>query len=172
MKASPRMSVTASAPIRRSIPTSSILRTAIRSRPTFQDLYREFEETNSAGYLRFDIKAHNDLLIVAGFRWEQREIDGIAYDRALPRSQVATTDLKYDEVYPSISAKYTPSWRSLSCCVVASARPVGHPDYADLIGTVTLAERPDRYQWRDHRSPNPALKPYFTNNYDLLRRVL
>ncbi|ATC63658.1 hypothetical protein CMV30_06665 [Nibricoccus aquaticus] len=132
----------------------------------FQDLYREFEEDNLAGYFRFDIKPCADLLIVGGFRWEERQIDGWAVDRAVPRSGKAVTHLEYDKVYPSISAKYTPSWEKALVVRGGFSKTVGHPDYADLIGTVTVESAPGANDG-SITGVNPALKPYFTDNYDL-----
>jgi iron complex outermembrane receptor protein len=132
----------------------------------FQDLYREFEEDNLAGYVRFDIKPFADLLIVGGFRWEERQIDGWAVDRAIARSGRAQTHLKYDKIYPSLSAKYTPSWQKSLVVRGGVSKTVGHPDYADLIGVVTVESAPGANDG-SITGVNPGLQPYFTTNYDL-----
>jgi TonB-dependent receptor len=132
----------------------------------FQDLYREFQEDNLAGYARFDVKPFSDLLVVGGFRWEQHEIDGYATDRALTRSGIARTNLKYDKIYPSLSAKYTPSWEKALVIRGGVSRTVGHPDYADLIGTVTVETTPGANDG-SITGVNPDLQPYFTTNYDV-----
>ncbi len=136
----------------------------------FQDLYRKFDEDNLAGYLRFDIKPFDDLLIVGGFRWEEREIDGFAVDRvaALNSARVrpSLVNLKYDNLYPSLSAKYTPSWEKALVIRGGFSRTVGHPDYADLIGAVTL-ESSQNLGDGSITGVSPNLKPYYTTNLDV-----
>jgi TonB-dependent receptor len=133
----------------------------------FEDLYRDFSEENQAVYLRADIQATPDLLIVGGVRWEQREIDGVAYNRASPRSRVSTTNLTYDNYYPSLMFKYTPSFEKSLVVRGGISRTVGHPDYADLIGTATADDGSTPAADGVLVEVSPGLKPYYTTNYDL-----
>ncbi len=133
----------------------------------FEDLYRDFSEENHALYLRADIKATADLLIVGGVRWEKRSIDGVAFNRASSRSRISTTNLTYDNYYPSITFKYTPSYQKSLVVRGGISRTVGHPDYADLIGTATAADGVTLPANGTLIEVSPGLKPYYTTNYDL-----
>ncbi|HEX2855813.1 MAG TPA: carboxypeptidase regulatory-like domain-containing protein [Opitutaceae bacterium] len=130
------------------------------------DEYREFTEDNLSAYLRADVKPTRDLLLVGGVRWERREIDGLAVDRANVRSKLATTNLKYSEFYPSLTFKYTPAQLKGLVARGGVSRSVGHPDYADLVGTVNSESAPGAANGTIVEV-SPGLKPYFTTNYDV-----
>lgn len=130
------------------------------------DLYREFTEDNTAIYLRADVKPMKDLLLIGGTRWEERTIDGYAVDRGSTRSRIAPTHLKYSRVYPSITFKYTPSYMKSLIARGGVSKTVGHPDYADLIGTVT-AESGTGLRDGTLVQVSPGISPYFTTNLDL-----
>jgi iron complex outermembrane recepter protein len=132
----------------------------------FEDLYREFIEDNTAAYLRADVRPFKDLLLIGGARWEEREIDGVAYNRASSRSLRAPTTLKYSRLYPSLTFKYTPSYMKSLVARGGISKTVGHPDYADLIGTVT-AESTTGARDGTLVQVNPGISPYFTTNLDL-----
>ena len=129
------------------------------------DNYWEFFEDNNAIYLRADVQVMRDLLLVGGVRWEEREIDGSFINRASATSRLAKTALEYSEYYPSLTFKYTPS--ALKPLVVrgGASRTVGHPDYADLIPSVTLETSAGAGNG-NLTNISPGLKPYFTTNYD------
>lgn len=128
------------------------------------DDVRWFEEKNQAGYLRADAQVNPDFLLIAGARWEKREIEARAQSRASVRSKLAKVDLEYDEIYPSAGFKYTPR-RNL---IVRGgiSRTVGHPDYSDLLPVIDSESTPGAANG-SITVPDPDLKPYFSTNYDL-----
>jgi iron complex outermembrane receptor protein len=136
------------------------------------DDVREFNEKNNAVYLRGDINITPELLLIGGLRWEKREIDAMAQSRAAQangaptRSKLATVDLEYDEIYPSLSFKYTPRANRNIVVRGGVSKTVGHPDYADLVPTIN-AESVTGLNDGNVTLPDPDLKPYFSNNYDL-----
>ncbi|HEX2854727.1 MAG TPA: TonB-dependent receptor [Opitutaceae bacterium] len=136
------------------------------------DDVREFNEKNNAVYLRADVNATPELLLIGGLRWEKREMDARAQSRAsqangLPtRSKPASADLEYDEIYPSLSFKYTPRANRNIVVRGGISRTVGHPDYADLVPTIT-AESVTGLNDGSVTVPDPDLKPYFSTNIDL-----
>lgn len=122
-----------------------------------------FEEENLAGYLRLDAKVSDKLLFVGGVRWEQRDITAETERFSGGRRNTGLTTLKYDNFFPSLTFKYSPS-RSLVFRGGAS-RTVGHPDYTDLVTSVT----PETTSGGDGIIvlSDPNLKPYFASNFDL-----
>jgi len=122
-----------------------------------------FEEENLAGYLRLDAKVSDKLLLVGGVRWEQRDITAETERFSGGRSNTGLTTLKYDNFFPSLTFKYSPS-KSLVFRGGAS-RTVGHPDYTDLVTSVT----PETTSGGDGIIvlSDPNLKPYFASNFDL-----
>lgn len=138
---------------------------AFRSALTLKSAHdnRNIDEKNRAVYLRGDIKVRKDLSVVTGARWEKRTIDALARTGAPARARLATANLDYDSLYPSLSVKYTPtrSW------VVRGgySRSVGHPDYAEILPSFTAPSTPTSTDGLI-TVPAEGLKPYFTNNYD------
>ncbi|HWA26847.1 MAG TPA: TonB-dependent receptor [Lacunisphaera sp.] len=130
------------------------------------DDFREFTETNRAGFLRADARATPDLLVVGGLRWEAHEIDAMAQSRANARSKLAKVNLRYDSLYPSLSFKYTPRANRNVVLRGGVSRTVGNPDYADVVPTI-LAETVPGLNDGSVTVPDPDLKPYFSNNLDL-----
>ena len=136
------------------------------------DIYR-FEEQNTAGYARFDITARPDLLVVAGVRWEEREIDALTQRWAVKRATgsgpaidrytTGTNKLKYDNWYPSLTLKYTP--RKWLVVRGGASRTVGNPDYGDLVTSVQEESVVGNDGSVTYSSP--GLKPYFVNNFDV-----
>lgn len=122
-----------------------------------------FEEENLAGYLRLDAKVSDKLLLVGGVRWEQRDITAETERFSGGRRNTGLTTLKYDNFFPSLTFKYSPS-KSLVFRGGAS-RTVGHPDYTDLVTSVT----PETTSGGDGIIvlSDPNLKPYFASNFDL-----
>lgn len=127
---------------------------------------REFRETNTAGYVRADANPTSDLLLTGGVRWEKHQIDAQAQSRANARSKSAHVDLDYAEWYPSLSAKFTPHAQRNIVVRGGISRTVGHPDYADLLPAITSESAPAAGDGVIS-VPDPKLKPYFSNNYDL-----
>jgi iron complex outermembrane recepter protein len=128
------------------------------------DLSRSYDERNTAGFLRADANVTSDLLLVGGVRWEKRTIAAEAQNRTSARSVPAHINLDYDQWYPSLSFKHTP----LRQLVVRGgfSRTVGHPDYIDLLPTIT-AESLGGAGDGTIAVPDPHLQPYFVKNYDV-----
>lgn len=139
-----------------------------KSKLTFVALddVRNFAEKNIAGFLRGDVNVTPDLLLVGGMRWEKREIDAKAQSRANLRSKLAKVDLDYAEWYPSITLKYTPRFNRNIVVRGGVSRTVGHPDYIDLLPSITSESAPGAADGTLN-VPDSDLKPYFSNNYDL-----
>jgi TonB-dependent receptor len=134
---------------------------------------RDFDEKNQAAYLRGDLKITDNFLLVGGVRWEKREITAAARNEAPPappalptndRSRYTRVNLDYDELYPSLSFKYTP--RRNIVLRGGVSRTVGHPDYSDLLPVFT-AESSLGAGDGALTVPDPNLEPYFSVNYDL-----
>lgn len=128
--------------------------------------WRRITEDNAAAYLRADIKLARGLLVYGGARWEDRSIDAQAVSKANARSKLATANLKYDNLYPSLSVKYTPDFLKSLIIRGGYSNTIGHPDYADVLpnfvgesatgkgdGSITVAD--------------PGIKPYTVDNFDI-----
>ena len=141
---------------------------AFKSKLTFvkADDVRNFAEKNTAGYLRADIKATPDLLLIGGTRWEKRDIAAEGQSRANSLSKLAHVNLDYSEWYPSLSFKYTPHVNRNIVVRGGVSRTVGHPDYVDLLPTITSESELGKKDGTIN-VPDPQLKPYFSINYDL-----
>ncbi|MBL9214746.1 MAG: TonB-dependent receptor [Opitutaceae bacterium] len=125
---------------------------------------RAFDEKNTAGYLRADLKVTPELLLVGGVRWEKREITAQGQSLVSARSKLATINLDYAEWYPSLSIKYTP--RRDVVVRAGVSRTVGHPDYSDLLPLIDSEATPGAGNGTI-TVPDPNLQPYFSVNYDL-----
>jgi len=128
--------------------------------------WRKITEDNVAGYLRADVKLGHGLLLYGGARYEEHKMDALARSKANVRSKLGEANLKYDNVYPSLSVKWTPDFLKSLVVRGGFSRTIGHPDYADILpnfigesatgkadGTITVAD--------------PGIKPYMVNNYDV-----
>lgn len=125
--------------------------------------WRRFEEDNKAGYVRTDVTLFKDLLLVGGLRWEERTISAKAANFATASARLLTADLKYSDVYPSLTLRYTPnrSW----VIRAGFSRTVGDPDYSEIVPDFTAATTPSGTD-ASLSAPSKDLKPYYVNNYD------
>ncbi|ATC65664.1 hypothetical protein CMV30_17880 [Nibricoccus aquaticus] len=141
---------------------------AYKDKLTFVSLddVRQFDETNAAEYIRVDATIAQDLLLTGGVRVENHTIDAKAQSRANARSKQAKIDLDYTEWYPSLSAKYTPRFNRNLVFRGGVSRTVGNPDYADVLPVITSEANPGDANGSIN-VPDPELKPYFSNNFDL-----
>jgi TonB-dependent receptor len=130
------------------------------------DDVRQFDETNKAVYARADVEITPDLLLIGGARWESHTIEAQAQSLHNARSKKARIDLDYDEVYPSLSVKYSPARNRNIVVRGGVSRTVGHPDYVDVLPTVTSESAPGAVDGSIN-VPDPELQPYFSTNYDL-----
>ncbi len=125
---------------------------------------RQIAEENKAAYARFDLHVNRDLVVVAGVRYEKRDIDATARTGNPTRARTETANLSFDSFYPSLSFKYTP--RRDVVVRGGFSQTIGIPDYGELLPTFTV---PTTSSSTDGviTVPSPNLKPYSTNNYDL-----
>lgn len=137
-----------------------------QSADTFTEyVIRDIEETNDAGYLRFDLNLTDELTVVTGARYEKKQLDASARDLRVARQRLATARLEYDGWYPSINLKYTPR-RDLVIRAGAS-RTIGHPDFSDILPTVNDYDPASATSTGSLSIPNPAIEPYKVTNLDL-----
>jgi TonB-dependent receptor len=130
------------------------------------DDVREINEDNLAEFLRIDATIASDLLLTGGVRAETHKTSAYSHSRANARSKRTDVDLEYTELYPSLSAKYTPRANRNLVFRAGLSRTVGHPDYADILPTVLGEVNPGDRNGTIN-VPDPDLKPYFAVNYDL-----
>ena len=126
---------------------------------------RRIEERNDAAYLRFDVNLADNLTVVTGARYEEKSLDASAQDLRVVRQRLTTARLAYDGWYPSLNLKYTPQ-RDLVLRAGIS-RTIGHPDFADIIPTVTDFDSASTTSTGTISIPNPDIQPYKITNMDL-----
>ncbi|MFT3780659.1 MAG: TonB-dependent receptor [Nibricoccus sp.] len=126
--------------------------------------WRRFEEDNKAGYVRADATLFKDLLVVAGARWEERTINAKAANFATAAGRLLTADLKYSNLYPSMTLRYTPNRQWV--IRAGYSRTVGDPDYSEIVPDFTAATTPAATD-ANLSAPSKNLKPYYVNNYDV-----
>jgi len=126
---------------------------------------RDIAETNDAAYARFDFRLTSRLTAVTGARFEKKELEASAQDLRVARQRLTTARLAYDGWYPSLNLKYTP--RADVVVRAGLSRTIGHPDFADIIPTVTDYDPSSATSTGSISVPNPAIKPYKITNLDL-----
>jgi TonB-dependent receptor len=127
------------------------------------DNWRRFDEDNIAGYVRADATFFKDLLVVGGVRWEERKITGKAANYATPAGRLLEANLQYENLYPSLTLRYTPNRNWVIRAGVS--RTVGDPDYSEIVPDFTAASTPAATD-ASLTVPASDLKPYYVNNYD------
>jgi iron complex outermembrane receptor protein len=130
-----------------------------------ENVIREIEERNDAAYVRFDLNLTNQFTVVTGARYEKKNLDASAQDLRVVRQRLTTAHLDYDGWYPSVNLKYTPQ-RDIIVRAGAS-RTIGHPDFADIIPTVTDFDSSSATSTGTLSIPNPNIQPYKVTNLDL-----
>ena len=126
---------------------------------------RDISEVNDAAYLRVDVPLGSRLTVVTGARYEQKELDAGAQDLRAARQRFTTARLAYDGWYPSLNLKYTP--RPDVVVRAGISRTIGHPDFGDIIPTVTDFDSASATSTGSISVPNPAIQPYKVRNLDL-----
>lgn len=126
---------------------------------------RNIEETNNAAYARFDLSLTNQLTVVTGTRYEKKTLDASAQDLRVVRQRLTEANLSYDGWYPSVNLKYIP--RQDVVVRAGLSRTIGHPDFADIIPTVTDFDSSSATSTGSVSVPNPAIQPYKVTNLDL-----
>ena len=130
-----------------------------------ENVVRDIEEKNDAFYLRFDLRLTEQLTAVTGARYEEKTMDATAQDLRVARQRLTTAHLGYDGWYPSLNLKYTP--RNDVVVRAGASRTIGHPDFADIIPTVTDFDSTSTTSFGSISVPNPDIKPYKVTNLDL-----
>ena len=130
-----------------------------------ENVVREIDERNDAAYARLDLNLTNQLTVVTGARFEEKTLDASAQGLRVVRQRLTTAHLSYDGWYPSINLKYTPK-RDIIIRAGAS-RTIGHPDFADIIPTVTDFDSSSATSTGTLSIPNPNIQPYKVANLDL-----
>ncbi len=126
---------------------------------------RDIAETNDAAYARIDLRLTSQLTVVTGARFEKKELEASAQDLRVARQRLTTARLAYDGWYPSLNLKYTP--RSDLVVRAGLSRTIGHPDFADIIPTVTDYDPSSATSTGSISVANPAIQPYKITNLDL-----
>lgn len=126
---------------------------------------RLIDERNDAAYARIDIKLTDQLTAVTGARFEEKTLDASAQDLRVARQRNATATLSYDGWYPSLNLKYTP--RPDVVVRAGLSRTIGHPDFADIIPTVTDYDPSSATSTGSLSVANPNIQPYKVTNLDL-----
>jgi len=134
----------------------------------WSDSYRRFDEDNSAVYARVDATFLKDLLVVAGVRWEKRNIDAFSVNKTLAKTSysapLSIPTMTYDNFYPSVSVRYTPNRNWV--VRAGASRTVGDPDYSEVLPTYTAADNAGLDN-AVFTAPDKSLKPYYVNNFDV-----
>jgi len=126
---------------------------------------RNIEEVNDAAYLRVDLPLTKELTVVTGARYEKKTLDAGAQDLRVVRQRFTTAGLEYDGWYPSLNLKYTP--RNDVVVRAGVSRTIGHPEFGDIIPTVTDFDSASATSTGSISVPNPAIQPYKVLNLDL-----
>lgn len=130
-----------------------------------ENVIRDIDERNDAAYARLDLNLTNQLTVVTGARYEEKSLDATAQDLRVVRQRLTTARLSYDGWYPSINLKYTPK-RDVIIRAGAS-RTIGHPDFSDILPTVTDFDSSSTSSTGSLSIPNPNIQPYKVTNLDL-----
>jgi TonB-dependent receptor len=121
-----------------------------------------FDEQTNAGYLRLDAKPIEKLLVVAGTRYENRQVDIENCLPTLPR--ILHGNWSNKQWFPSINLKYSATNNLLFR--FGAAQSIGLPDYSDLLpGTPNITEPTSTTRGRVSLF-NPNLEAYQVVNYD------
>ena len=126
---------------------------------------RHIAERNDATYFRFDLSLTNQITVVTGARYEKKTLDAAAQDLRVVRQRLTEANLAYDGWYPSINLKYLP--RSDVVVRAGLSRTIGHPDFADIIPTVTDFDPSSASSTGSLSIPNPGIQPYKITNLDV-----
>jgi iron complex outermembrane receptor protein len=126
------------------------------------DIRARFEDTTKAYYGRFDITPMENVLVVAGVRYEDRLTHSTNSLLTLATPAVGTfADKSWS---PSVNVKYTP----VKDLVIrlGYSKSIGLPDYSDLLPGPAVITDPVGTTRGKISVYNSALKPYHTDNLD------
>ncbi len=126
------------------------------------DTIARFDEATPAGYVRFDVRPVQNLLLVAGLRYEDRQIDIENRLSTLPR--IVTGKFSDKSWFPSLNAKYDVSKNLLLRFGVAKS--IGLPDYSDLLPGLPTVTEPTSTARGNIAVFNPNLEPFTVLNWD------
>ncbi|MFT3783020.1 MAG: TonB-dependent receptor [Nibricoccus sp.] len=132
------------------------------TRPTTWNL-THFNETNKSIYARADAVFFKNLTVSGGARWEGHKLEATRFSPITSGSRPKTVNLDYNKVYPSALVKYQPTRQWI--VRAGASKTVGHPDYSDVLPTITYIE--GSASGVNITVPSDNLKPYFVKNYDV-----
>ena len=130
------------------------------ARPYTSNYLAKFDEENTAGFVRADVRPLRDWLLIAGVRHEEIRSKG------LNKLVGVRGSFRNNGDFGSLNLKFTPSanhvWRT------AATQSMGLPDYSDLLpGTMTIVDPSSTGNRGKVTLSNPSLRPYKVTNYDL-----
>ncbi len=126
------------------------------------DLISRFDEETASTYVRFDVRPINNFLIVAGARYEDRQVDIENRLSTLPR--ILTGKFEDKSWFPSLNLKYNLT-RNLQLRFGA-AKSIGLPDYGDLTPGAPTVTDPTSTARGKISIFNPSLEAFSVTNYD------
>ncbi len=126
------------------------------------DTRARFDETTNAAYARFDITPIKDLLIVGGYRYEDRSTD--VQNRLLTLATPLNGKFSDKTWYPSINLKYSAT-RNL-VLRLGFSKSIGLPDYSDLLPGPASITDPTSTARGKISIYNPNIQAYRVNNFD------
>ena len=126
------------------------------------DIQARFDDTTKAGYLRADLTPINNLLVVGGVRYEDRQTD--VQNRLLTLPAPVNSKFSDKRWFPSVNAKYTPNNNLVFR--FGYAKSIGLPDYSDLLpGPATITDPVGSTRGKVSIY-NSALQSYHVDNLD------
>lgn len=126
------------------------------------DIRARFEDTTKAGFVRFDITPIDNLIFVAGVRYEDRVTDSTNSLLTLPAP--VKGEFSDKSWFPSGNIKYTPTKNLVFR--FGYAKSLGLPDYSDLLPGPSTITDPVGTTRGKISVYNPELKAYKVDNFD------
>ena len=121
-----------------------------------------FDESNKSGYVRADAVFFKQLTIAGGARYEKHTLEATRKAILTTASRNIPIDMTYDDIYPSLMAKYQPTRQWVFRAGIS--KTVGHPDYADVLPNINFS---DTGTGINVTIPSKDLKPYKVTNMDV-----
>lgn len=126
------------------------------------DTIARFDEETKSAYVRVDAKPLSKLLVVAGYRYEDRATD--VENRLTTLPKIITGKFTDKSWFPSVNLKYTASNNLLFR--FGAAKSIGLPDYADLLPGAPSFTDPVPGARGKVSLFNPNLEAYSVVSYD------
>jgi TonB-dependent receptor len=126
------------------------------------DIRARFEDTTKAYYTRLDVTPFENVLIVGGVRYEDRQTDST--NSLLTLATPAKGVFVDKSWFPSVNVKYTPNKDLVFR--LGYSKSIGLPDYSDLLPGPAAITDPVGTTRGKISIYNSALKPYQIDNMD------